>query len=263
MEKLKCSLLTVISFFFFIPVYPQSSLAGHWEGAMTREGSVQLLKFDFLQEGDSIETHMDDPAIGFYDCYLDDYAPNQKIAVTDSIFSLDFGYGIFKLYLNKTDQEITGISDDWKPAVRVHLKKQGVKEKENFTSENIIISHDDIKLGATLYKPISKYPCPYVILVHGSQKVTRRTGSYRSIAYVLAQSGIGVLFYDKRGSGQSTGGTTSAEYATLDELATDVVAARNYLAKRINLKISKTGLFGISQGGWIVPRALRTCPGPA
>jgi len=70
-------------------------LPGHWEGAISRLGSVQLLKFDFIAVGDSIEIQYDDPVRGCYRCYLEG---DQKIGVSDSVFDINFGYAKFKSF---------------------------------------------------------------------------------------------------------------------------------------------------------------------
>lgn len=68
------------------------------------------------------------------------------------------------------------------------------------------------------------------------------------MAYILANNGIGVLIYDKRGAGNSTGSGD----ASIFDLADDGIAAVNYLSGRKELQIQKIGLLGTSQGGWIV-----------
>jgi dienelactone hydrolase len=59
-----------------------------------------------------------------------------------------------------------------------------------------------------------------------------------------------VLLPDKRGSEQSRGNWRTA---SLDELATDTVAAIRYLRHQDHVPISRIGIVGMSQGGHIAP----------
>jgi pimeloyl-ACP methyl ester carboxylesterase len=225
----------------------QSILAGRWEGAMTREGSVQQINLTFIPEGDSLDIMFDDPGKGFFDCYVDEIKPDQRIGINDTIFALNFGYGNFRLHVNKKDQEITGLNDNWKPSVLFHIKKSFTGQILNFEKEDVIYKNNNITLSGTIYKPKGRTEYPYVILIHGSGIQTRKTINLRSMAYVLAQNGIGVLIYDKRGAGNSTGSGD----ASIFDLAGDAIAGVNYLSGRKDLNIRKLGFLGTSQGGWI------------
>jgi uncharacterized protein len=225
----------------------QSILPGRWEGAMTREGSVQLINLTFIPDGDSLAILFDDPGKGFFDCYADEIKPDQRIGINDTMFTADFGYGDFRLRVNKKDQEITGINDNWKPSVLFHVKKSIPDRVFNFVKEDVIYKNNNITLAGTIYKPNGTTEHPYVILIHGSGNQTRKTINLRSMAYMLAQNGIGVLIYDKRGTGNSTG---SAD-ASIFVLAGDAIEGVNYLSGRKDLHIQKLGLLGTSQGGWI------------
>ena len=85
-------------------------------------------------------------------------------------------------------------------------------------------------------------------MVHGSDKAVRSTGYYYSLAYNLAENGIGVLLYDKRGCGKTTGNYAAASF---NDLADDAIAGVKYIKSRKDLTITKIGLLGTSQGGWV------------
>ena len=223
-------------------------LEGHWEGAMSRLGSVQLLKFDFLPAGDSLEVEFDDPAKGYYRCFLEG---SDKVAKRDSVFELNFGYGKFHCILNKRYLQITGYNKDWKPEVLFHLKKMGAREENPCTEENISFLNGDVKLAGSIYKPFGTGPYPLVVLIHGSDVQTRRTTYIRSLVYVLTKNHIGVVVFDKRGTGSSGGNMQAAGF---DDLANDVSACIRYIGQRKDLPVTKLGLFATSQGGWIAPR---------
>jgi pimeloyl-ACP methyl ester carboxylesterase len=61
-----------------------------------------------------------------------------------------------------------------------------------------------------------------------------------------------VLSYDKRGVGESSGSWLAA---TIDELAADAIAAVERLRGQPEANADAVGLFGHSEGGWVVLRA--------
>jgi uncharacterized protein len=66
--------------------------------------------------------------------------------------------------------------------------------------------------------------------------------------YVLPLHGVGVFVFDKRGSGGSQGELSADFYVR----AADTAAAANE-ARRLAPGITRVGVFGGSQGGWIAP----------
>ncbi len=124
--------------------------------------------------------------------------------------------------------------------------------------EDVAIASGDVTLTATLALPRSgNGPFPAVVVVHGSGRVTRR--DLRSYGGQLVPQGMAVLFYDKRGVGESTGRFRPFRVADCEtlirELATDVLAAVSYLKERKDVDASRIGLIGGSQAGWIMPLA--------
>jgi dienelactone hydrolase len=80
------------------------------------------------------------------------------------------------------------------------------------------------------------------------------------LAGAFAEHGIAALIYDKRGTGQSTG---DWYHARLDELAGDALAGVRYLQGRVEVDADQVGLWGLSQGGWVVPLAAARSPHPS
>ena len=124
--------------------------------------------------------------------------------------------------------------------------------------EDVRFSNGDIRLAGTLtlLKTGTKHPA--VILVHGSGAADR--DYILPFARFLVRRGFAVLGYDKRGVGGSTGDWTTASF---DDLATDVVAAYEYLKTRPDIDAGKIGLLGVSQAGWVMPIAAVRAPGIA
>lgn len=131
-----------------------------------------------------------------------------------------------------------------------HIKVQS----QEVTTENIRFESEGVTLTGTIYTP--QHSDAAVVLVHGSGQERRM----KEFASFLAQNGILVLTYDKRGVGESGGtymgpevGSNNVDSCNLTLLAKDADAAINTLHKRDkNLPI---GLVGFSQAGWIIPIA--------
>jgi hypothetical protein len=81
---------------------------------------------------------------------------------------------------------------------------------------------------------------------------------FRQIAEALAGAGIGVLRYDDRGYGESTGSGASA---TLLDFAADTRAVLAYLRTRSDVSADRLFLLGHSEGGIIAPLVASTDPG--
>lgn len=74
--------------------------------------------------------------------------------------------------------------------------------------------------------------------------------------YFFALNGVAALIYDKRGCGRSTGDWTKSGF---DDLAGDALAGLELLKNRPGINSHQIGLWGVSQGGWIVSLAASRC----
>lgn len=124
---------------------------------------------------------------------------------------------------------------------------QTVYEEINFVNEA-----QDIQLGGMLFLPDSNDPYPAVVIIHGSGTSRRDNQWYVTLAHALQENGIAVLLPDKRGSEKSGGNWRTASF---EDLATDTVAAVDYLKGRDDLPITTMGIAGLSQGGFLAPVA--------
>lgn len=125
--------------------------------------------------------------------------------------------------------------------------------------QDIIINSEGVNLAGTIYKPKNAYAS--VVVVHGSGQETRMT----EFAELLANNGISVLTYDKRGVGKSGGvyagpevGTNNVDSLNINLLAKDARAALNKIKNYSNG--TPIGLLGFSQAGWIIPIAANNNP---
>lgn len=127
------------------------------------------------------------------------------------------------------------------------------------TTEDIRFESAGVTLAGTIYEPAEPYAA--VVLVHGSDQTPRMS----EFASLLAENGITVFTYDKRGVGESGGVYVGPEVRTINVdrdnlalLAEDAGAAVDVLHKR-NKEMS-IGLVGFSQAGWIIPIAATKNP---
>ena len=115
-------------------------------------------------------------------------------------------------------------------------------------------SSDGTRLVGTLLLPESRGPHPAVVAHFGSDRWTRY--GYNGWTQVWLDRGFAVFTYDKRGVGESGGVCCPWQdegYFSL--LAEDVLAGTRVLATHGDIDAGRIGLYGFSQGGWVVPVA--------
>lgn len=116
--------------------------------------------------------------------------------------------------------------------------------------EAVQFANGPVTLHGTLTLPAGPPPYPALVLVHGSNALTRDV--FGPWWRYFAGLGFAVLAYDKRGTGQSTGDWKQADFPTL---AADVLAGVRFLRARQDIRSERVGLWGASQAGWIMPLA--------
>lgn len=124
----------------------------------------------------------------------------------------------------------------------------------NFTTKEIKFVSEGNSLAGTIFTPNNIQAA--VVIIHGSGQEKRMT----KFATLLANNGIAVLTYDKRGVGESGGlyagpevGTNNVDFSNLNLLSLDASAAVNALSKSLSNNKIPIGLIGGSQAGWIIP----------
>ncbi len=153
----------------------------------------------------------------------------------------------------------------------IQTSRQGgtltAEKRALYEEEDVYIPNGDVNLSGTLFLPPGRKRVPAVVLVHGSGPQDR--DPYRMFADHFVRQGLAVLIYDKRGVGASAGNRLTASF---DDLASDALAAIRILKTHRRIDPRRIGLWGISQGGWVVARAaarsndvafavLVSCPG--
>jgi pimeloyl-ACP methyl ester carboxylesterase len=105
------------------------------------------------------------------------------------------------------------------------------------------VRHDGVTLAAS-YTPGGETA---VVALHSAGEGTRRDCFlYRHLHEKLPPIGVGVVTFDRRGEGQSTGDVSRGRFRTQ---VTDALAVLEAL------DVERVGLWGFSQGAWIAPLA--------
>jgi dienelactone hydrolase len=127
--------------------------------------------------------------------------------------------------------------------------------------EEVRFRSHGIDIAGTLTLPLGTGPFAAAAYVSGSGETLREEAQY--LGGYLVSRGIAVLAYDKRGEGESGGRYPGslADDETLSTLADDAAAAARFLSAQPDLDRRRIGLFGLSQGGWIIPVAASRTPG--
>ena len=113
--------------------------------------------------------------------------------------------------------------------------------------EDIHIPVRDTVLDGTVVAPREPGRYPAVIFVHGAGRGSR--SALIDQAEYLASVGVVALVYDKRTVGYSFANRD------FDLLAEDALAAVRVLRERADVDPDRVGLWGVSEGGWVVPIA--------
>ena len=114
--------------------------------------------------------------------------------------------------------------------------------------ETVKFTSGKFTLAGTLVLPEGSERHPAVVLFHGSGPQRRDLATARW----FATQGIAALAYDKRGVGESDGDFRAVPFM---ELCDDGLAAIAYLRGRKEVDAKRTGVWGLSQGGWLGPLA--------
>lgn len=221
-----------------------NQLSGYWVGTMEMNGKTVDFSLD-----------LNDSTISSNDIMF------QK----QRIQNLSFKNGILKFSYTTYDVNISyeGILDDnnikgnlkiqeMPPeiAMSFNLSKQSdTSPTKNYSIEKLIIASNGANISAEIYKPKTRIPHPAIVLLHGSFSDNPKS-EFAFYADFFVKQGIEVLIFDKRGSGESTGNSVTATY---ENLAEDAIACLKVLNQRESIDKSKIGLWGISQGGMLLP----------
>ena len=132
-----------------------------------------------------------------------------------------------------------------------------------WTEESVTFPFGSNKLSGALTLPNNPGPFPAIVLISGSAELY--TGLRLGIddlymkdqVEIMIKNGFAVLRYDPPGVGQSTGDSRSE---TFEDRVQESMAALHYLQTRPDIHPDRVGLWGVSQGGWVIGMAAAEYP---
>lgn len=129
--------------------------------------------------------------------------------------------------------------------IGTYSKAQGKQQLFDFEFE-------EVTLNGVLNIPEGATPKGIVLIVHGSGQTNAVAQNwYADVRNTMLKAGYGTYMWDKMGCGKS-GGTFDYNQ-TVQNSASEVIAAINQLKKEEVPGSSDIGLWGISRAGWINP----------
>ena len=239
--KLKLHLfLTIWILLFTTPGGAQETIEGHWQGALVREGAVQVILVDFAKDGDGYKATIETPDLVI--------SEPRSLAATfqDGKVRFDAPFGKATLSVDGPMGEMLGTVGETNPPIQIHLKHALKPLTVPFNTTDVQLRNRDVNLAGTLVTPATAGPHPAIVWIHGRGKSTRT--DFRGFARVMAQRGIASLIYDKRGVGASSG---DHDKSGMYDFAGDAVVAVEFLATRPEIDRQQIGIYGNSAGGWV------------
>jgi pimeloyl-ACP methyl ester carboxylesterase len=123
-----------------------------------------------------------------------------------------------------------------------------------YETKDLAFDSSGVVLSGRLFMPPRAGKLPVIIYVTGSGDDDVTDAFYpRMLADAFAPSGIGIFAYNKRGVGKSQGTYSQTGF---DRRAQDTVAAFRFVKSLPEVDSRHIGMWGISQGGWIIAMAV-------
>jgi hypothetical protein len=121
--------------------------------------------------------------------------------------------------------------------------------------EEITFQSGEFTLVGELRTPAGTGPFSVVLFVHGSGSIDRTSfGAYMPIMERMLRLGYAVFSWDKPGTGESTG--LLSDERVYHQRAQIILDAIEVMKKHPDIDPGQIGLWGSSQGGYVMPLAL-------
>ena len=259
---MKKTLLLLATFVVVIGAWGQE-ISGTWNGVLEVQGIQLPLVIHITKSDQGLTGTMDSPdqgatgieitSLSYDDSNLEFEVAPMAIAYSGALNKDGAIEGTFtqmgqSLPLNFSRDPV---------AKKKLLRPQEPKAPYPYYSEEVSIPNpgDGLTLSGTLTLPSENGTFPVVVLISGSGAQNRDEEVFGHKPFLvlseyLTRQGIGVLRYDDRGTGKSTGDHSTA---TSEDLATDVTSAVAFLKSRADIDTKSIGLIGHSEGGLIGP----------
>lgn len=241
-------------------------ISGDWSGKTKRGDKLITFVFKLKQENSEYSTIMEVPTFR-----ISGIKPsattftNGKLKIDGSNVGMSYE-GVF----NDEAQQFEGTYKEGGIELVLNLKRGAIETSDSrrpqepvkpypYYEEEVIFKNSEAKvsLAGTLTLPKKNGKFPVVILISGSGPQDRDESymghkPFLVLSDYLTKQGIGVLRFDDRGHGESTGDFGKA---TTEDFSKDVLSAIAYLKTRKDVDLKNIGLIGHSEGGIIAPLA--------
>lgn len=257
------STLTIVIILSIVSAFSQD-ISGDWSGKAKRGDKEIIFVFTIKKEDTNYSSVMNVPTFR-----ISGIKPavttftNGKLTIDGS----NLGMSYMADY-NSELQQFEGIYKEGGIEMTLNLQMGAVEIAEHrrpqepikpytYYEEEVMFEYKEanITLAGTLTLPNKEGKFPVVILISGSGPQDRDETfmghkPFLVLADHLTKQGIGVLRFDDRGQGASTGDFSSA---TTEDFSKDVLSAIAYLKTRKEVDKKNIGLIGHSEGGIIAP----------
>ena len=239
-------------------------ISGDWSGKTKRGNKELTFVFNLKLENNKYSSTMAVPTFR-----IDGIKPKATTFIDGKLIIDGSNVGMnYEGIYNKETQQFEGTYKEGGIVLSLNLKRGTVKIADSkrpqeptkpypYYEEEVVFKNTEanISLAGTLTLPSKKGKFPVVILISGSGAQDRDESfmghkPFLVLADHLTRQGIGVLRFDDRGFGKSTGDFNAA---TTEDFSKDVLSAVKYLKTRNDINSKEIGLVGHSEGGIIAP----------
>ena len=261
---MKTIIVLAITFITSIINAYSQDLSGDWSGIAKRGEKEITFVFNIKHEDSKYLTTMSVPTFRVSGIKPSTTTfTNGKLEIDGSNVGMNY-VGVF----NKEKQQFEGTYKEGGVELVLNLKRGAVKIADSkrpqepvkpypYYEEDVVFQNTEakIELAGTLTLPTKNGKFPVAILISGSGPQDRDESfmghkPFLVLSDHLTKQGIGVLRFDDRGNGESTGDFGNA---TTEDFSKDVLSAITYLKTRNDVDVKRIGLIGHSEGGIIAP----------
>ena len=263
---MKTITITILLIILAITSALSQDISGDWSGETKRGDKLITFVFKITQENSKYSATMNVPTFR-----ISGIKPSATTFTKGQLIidGSNVGMSYVGVYNNEA-QQFEGSYKEGGVELVLNLKKGAVKIVDSrrpqepvkpypYYEEEVVFKNTEanISLAGTLTLPNKNGIFPVVILISGSGPQDRDESfmghkPFLVLADDLTKEGIGVLRFDDRGHGESTGDFGNA---TTEDFSKDVLSAIAYLKTRNDVDLKKIGLIGHSEGGIIAPLA--------
>jgi dienelactone hydrolase len=181
--------------------------------------------------------------------------PSFRASATEVEFELEGTRGSVHFRGQRDSRTWSGRATARELDVALVFERAGSAPVPSYDEQAFEFGASGARLHGSLLLPRGTERVPGVVLVHGSTSPQR--DDFRFFGDAFAKAGFAALIYDKRDGGGARG--HASRFSLLD-LAADARAATTALAQHPRVDPGRVGLWGFSQGGWVVPIAAADDP---